>query len=259
MPVGLASHPEGCAGVPGVAFSAKFFTRRLAMVLCSCAVLLSAASLRINAQALPATPAPNASAPAEPVPAAATAAELAPVELAPAERMPAAQAPVALTPAEPMPTAPRAVDQNSAAPVALKFSFEHSGLPANLLDRSANAIHIEPPRLDDRRSERIRRPLETSSTRRFVLLSAGVYAFALLDIHETASMPHAIELDPLARPFTSLPKPAYYASGVALATSVNFSAWMMARSPRWHRVWWIPQLCSMSGNLWGFASTKARE
>jgi hypothetical protein len=204
----------------------NFSTRGVAKTLLSCAVVLSIASnsLRVNAQSLPPEPPPDTTTPAE------------------------------LTPADPMPAAPTPI-----APVAFKFSLEHSALPANLLDRSANAIHIEPPSRDERRAEKIRRPLETSSMRRFALLSAGVYAFALLDIHETASMPHAIELDPLARPFTGLPKPAYYASGVALATSVNFSAWMMARSPRWHHVWWVPQLGSMAGNLWGFASTKARE
>jgi hypothetical protein len=252
----------GCAGVPGTAFPARFFTLRLAMVLVSCAVLLSLAALRANSQDLPPDRAPVvpmlvAPTLSESTATAPTPAKLAPVELAPAELIPAAT-PVELT-REPMPAAPTPVAQNSAEPVAFKFSFEHSALPANLLDRSANAIHIEPPPLDNRRGERIQRPLETSSTRRFLLLSAGVYAFALLDIHETASMPHAIELDPLARPFTDLPKPAYYASGVALATTVNVSAWMMARSPRWHRVWWVPQLCSMAGNLWGFASTKARE
>jgi len=215
------------------------WTRGVAKILFSCGVLLSVASLRIDAQALPADRAP-----------------VAPMLVAPTptEPIPAAATGVALAPAEPAPVAP-----SSVVPVAFKFSFERSALLANLIDRSTNAIHIEPPPLDNRRAERIRRPFETSSTRRFLLLSAGVYAFALLDIHETASMRDAVELDPLARPFTNLPKPAYYASGVALATTVNVSAWVMARSPRWHHVWWVPQACAMAGNLWGFASTKARE
>ncbi len=93
----------------------------------------------------------------------------------------------------------------------------------------------------------------------FAMLSMGVYGLASLDMHETVATCACHENDPLARPLTNLPTPAYYASGVALATGVNWIAWKMAHSRRWHRVWWIPQVGAMAGNLWGYTSTKAQE
>jgi len=96
--------------------------------------------------------------------------------------------------------------------------------------------------------------------RRFILLSAAVYGLAFLDMHETASLgPGVVEHDPLARPFIRLPTPAYYACGAAMATGVNWLAWKMGRSQRWRRIRWLPQTASMAGNIWGYASTKARE
>lgn len=95
---------------------------------------------------------------------------------------------------------------------------------------------------------------------RFILMSAAVYGFAFLDMHETASLkPDLIEHDPLARPFTQLPTPAYYLSGMAMTTIVNLIGWRMQHSPRWRKIWWLPQTATASGNLWGYASTKARE
>jgi hypothetical protein len=98
------------------------------------------------------------------------------------------------------------------------------------------------------------------SARVFVLVSAAVYAAALLDMHETVSKrPLFHEYNPLAKPFARLPTPAYYASGVALATGVNFLGWKMARSKRWHQIWWVPQAATIAGNLEGFAYTRSRE
>ena len=93
----------------------------------------------------------------------------------------------------------------------------------------------------------------------FGLLSMGVYGLASLDMHETVATCACHEHDPLARPLTKLPTPAYYVSGVALATGVNWIAWKMAHSRRWHRIWWLPQVAAMAGNLWGYTSTKAQE
>ena len=59
------------------------------------------------------------------------------------------------------------------------------------------------------------------------------------------------ETDPLARPFVHLPTPAYYATGLALATGVNWLSWKMAHSRRFHRLAPLPQLAAIAGNLYG--------
>jgi hypothetical protein len=92
----------------------------------------------------------------------------------------------------------------------------------------------------------------------FLVLSAGVYGFAMLDMHETVSV-GGYEDNPLARPFVKLPRPAYYATGMALATSVNWMASKMKQSKRWRKIWWLPQACSIAANLWGYTSTRAQE
>jgi hypothetical protein len=101
-------------------------------------------------------------------------------------------------------------------------------------------------------------PVRFSKTR-FVLLSAAVYGAALTDMHQTLEVrksPWWYETDPLAKPFVRLPAPAYYASGLAMATSLNWLSWTMAHSRRWHRLAPIPQSLSISGNLHGFHSNR---
>jgi hypothetical protein len=94
----------------------------------------------------------------------------------------------------------------------------------------------------------------------FGAMNAAVYGFAFLDMHETMSLePGLIEHDPLARPFTKLSPPAYYVTGAAMATGVNFVAWKLGHSRRWHKLWWIPQAACAYGNLYGYGTTKARE
>jgi hypothetical protein len=106
--------------------------------------------------------------------------------------------------------------------------------------------------------------LQNSPARRpnraaFILMSAAVYGAATLDMHETMSLrPNLIEHDPLARPFTRLAPPEYYACGYALTTAVNLIAWRMMRSARWHDAWWLPQATSIAGNDWGYTSTLGR-
>lgn len=100
--------------------------------------------------------------------------------------------------------------------------------------------------------------LRTSKTE-FILLSAGVYAASLADMHQTLKFrnkPWWYETDPLAKPFVRLPTPAYYASGLAMATGLNWLSWKMAHSRRWHRLAPIPQLLAISGNLYGFNSNR---
>ena len=104
----------------------------------------------------------------------------------------------------------------------------------------------------------VRRALKIAPPKSFFALSAGVYAAAGLDMQQSESMlPHFDEKDPLARPFLRLPAPAYYAAAALFATGVNFLGWKMARSERWHKIWWLPQVTSMAGNLAGYGYTRA--
>jgi hypothetical protein len=106
----------------------------------------------------------------------------------------------------------------------------------------------------------VRKPFNDRSDRRFILLSAAVYAAATLDMHESLSLrPTFHEDDPLAKPIARFPAPAYYATGAAFATGMNWLGWRMARSERWHSVWWLPQMCSIAGNLLGYGYTKRHE
>jgi hypothetical protein len=92
----------------------------------------------------------------------------------------------------------------------------------------------------------------------FFVLSAGVYTAAGLDMQRSESMlPDFDERDPIVRPFLRLPAPAYYASATLFATGINFLGAKMVRSERWHKIWWIPQIGSMAGNLAGCGYTRA--
>jgi hypothetical protein len=103
-----------------------------------------------------------------------------------------------------------------------------------------------------------RRAVQTAPPKSFWVLTAGVYTAAGLDMQRSESMlPHFDEKDPLVRPFLRLPAPAYYASAALFATGVNFLGWKMGRSERWHKIWWLPQVASMAGNLAGYGYTRA--
>lgn len=88
----------------------------------------------------------------------------------------------------------------------------------------------------------------------FIPLSAAVYTMGLLD--QTATISHNYwrdnEQDPLVKPFTQMPAPAFVAGGVAFETGVNWVAWRMERSRRWHRIWWLPQVCAVGANAYGY-------
>ncbi|SRR6266849_7953575 len=100
----------------------------------------------------------------------------------------------------------------------------------------------------------------------WIVLSPAVYAAAAWDMHGTENSAGLyrknpglfpggyFEADPLARPFTRLPAPAYYASGFALATGINWLSWRMGRSLRLHGIWWLPQAFSIIGNVQGVRS-----
>jgi hypothetical protein len=95
--------------------------------------------------------------------------------------------------------------------------------------------------------------------KKFLLLSAAVYGSALADMHQTLDVRENYwwhETDPLAKPLVRLPAPAYYATGLAMATGVNWLSWKMARSHRWRKLAPIPQILSITGNLYGFHSNR---
>jgi len=105
------------------------------------------------------------------------------------------------------------------------------------------------------------KPIKMKSRRfhkaEFIALSTGVYGAALLDMHQTMHVRHYswwMETDPLARPFVRLPAPAYYATGLALATGVNWLGWKMGHSRRWRKLAAVPQLMSIGGNTYGYRS-----
>jgi hypothetical protein len=97
----------------------------------------------------------------------------------------------------------------------------------------------------------------------FLLLSGLAYAAAGMDMHDTVDSInrckhyHCVgdaEGDPVARPFTHLPTPAYYVSGYALVTGVNWLGWKLGKSARGRKVWWLPQTIAISLNTQGVYS-----
>lgn len=95
--------------------------------------------------------------------------------------------------------------------------------------------------------------------KQFVILSAAVYGASLADMHQTLEARKNswwYDTDPLARPFVRLPAPAYYASGLAMATGINWLSWKMGHSRKWHKWSAIPQLLAIAGNAYGFKSNR---
>ena len=67
-------------------------------------------------------------------------------------------------------------------------------------------------------------PVVPFHKKQFLILSAAVHGASLADMHQTLKeRKHSwwYEADPLARPFVKLPAPAYYAVGLAMATSLT--------------------------------------
>jgi hypothetical protein len=93
--------------------------------------------------------------------------------------------------------------------------------------------------------------------KQFLLLSSAVYAASIADMRQTMRVRNYswwYETDPLAKPIVRLPAPAYYATGLVLATGVNWLSWKMGHSRKWHKLAPLPQLLSITGNMLGFKS-----
>jgi hypothetical protein len=93
----------------------------------------------------------------------------------------------------------------------------------------------------------------------FLVLSTAVYGASLADMHQTLRERNYswwYEKDPLARPIVRLPAPAYYATGLALATSLNWISWKMGHSRKWRKLAAIPQLLAIGGNTYGYQSNR---
>lgn len=91
----------------------------------------------------------------------------------------------------------------------------------------------------------------------FLILGAAVYGASLADMHQTLQERKYswwYETDPVARPLVTLPTPAYYVTGLAMATSLNWISWRMGHSRKWHRLAAIPQVLAITGNIYGYRS-----
>ena len=136
---------------------------------------------------------------------------------------------------------------------ARSFRYERSLTDRFERERAAGGAAEQEPgaeRTFRRRSVRRRR----ADWKAFIPLSAAVYTMGLLD--QTATVGHRYwrinEEDPLIKPLTQVPAPVFVAGGGALETGVNWLAWRMGRSRRWHRVWWLPQICAVGANAYGY-------
>jgi len=97
------------------------------------------------------------------------------------------------------------------------------------------------------------------SKKQFLVLSAAVYGAGLADMQQTLEARKNswwYETDPLARPYAKLPAPAYYATGLAMATGLPWISWRMGHSRSWRKLSPIPQMLAMAGNIYGFRSNR---
>jgi hypothetical protein len=74
--------------------------------------------------------------------------------------------------------------------------------------------------------------------------------------HSASMLPHFDEKDPVVQSFLRPPAQAYYASATLFAKGADFLGRKLVRSERWHKIWWLPQVTSMAGNLAGYGYTR---
>jgi len=120
-----------------------------------------------------------------------------------------------------------------------------SDLKTAVRGRNAGTVFIEPKL----------KPAGHFSKKQFFVLSAAVYSASLADMHQTLAFKNKswwYETDPQAKPLMRLPAPTYYATGLAMATGLNWLSWRMGHSRRFGKLAPIPQLLAIAGNIYGF-------
>jgi hypothetical protein len=104
----------------------------------------------------------------------------------------------------------------------------------------------------------LRRAVKPALPKSYWVLTAGVYTASGPDMQRSESMlPNFDERDPIVPKFLRLPAQACYASAALFATGINFLGWKMARSERRHKIWWVPQVATTTGNFAGSGYTRA--
>jgi hypothetical protein len=144
---------------------------------------------------------------------------------------------------------------SSDAPVARLAPYERDAKNYGFKSESPAPIGLR--KINDAKTP----PVVRFHKKQFLILSAAVYGASFADMHQTLKERRYswwYERDPLARPLVSLPAPAYYATGLAMATGLNWISWKMEHSRKWHRLAAIPQLLAIGGNLYGYKSNLFR-
>ena len=150
--------------------------------------------------------------------------------------------------------APASMAQKTSPELVPKFSaatraWKTPDLKPAVRGRNADTVFIEPKL----------KPAGHFSKKQFFVLSAAVYGASLADMHQTLAFRNNswwYETDPLAKPFVRLPAPAYYTTGLAMATGLNWLSWRMGHSRRFRKLAPIPQLLAIAGNMYGFRTNR---
>src|SRR5260370_19711227 len=67
------------------------------------------------------------------------------------------------------------------------------------------------------------------------------------------------ETDPLAKPLVTLSAPAYYATGLAMATGLNWISWRMGHSRRIYLLSWLGSSAYGAATSFSFGFTSTAE
>jgi len=96
---------------------------------------------------------------------------------------------------------------------------------------------------------------KSAERRVWKVLTVASLGAAAADVHFTIHNLNngGYEKDPLARPFTNLPTPAYATFSMLGAAAADWFGWKLQRSrhPWVRRFWWVPQVVQIQGNVRG--------